>query len=235
MSIACPRSRKKGVCLCWTSILNTKCRPCEKNKWPCIGLPGRTCNERMKAKAKCDKLLGWIGRRKDTKVVDTKGKAPGEWLALCVPSAANWIVVRSTGAVIWILPLQPVVSTSTIVLPATPLFLEDSSSLPKIETLQVDESKADSALCKRLKTGNANKERTTKIAKARLTIAMCESQVHSAQAFLKDLEVQSSQIARFIGEQIGELERLKGILDGMDEMWGTQSRCVDSSQRTPCK
>ena len=37
------------------------------------------------------------------------------------------------------------------------------------------------------------------------------------QAFLKDLEVQSSQIAQFIGEQIGELEWLKGILDEMDD------------------
>ena len=78
----------------------TKCRPCERNKRACIGLPGRTCNECTKAKAKCDKSLGWIGRRKDTKVADTKGKAPGEYLALCVSSAANQIVVRSTGVVI---------------------------------------------------------------------------------------------------------------------------------------
>ena len=102
--------------------------------------------------------------------------------------------------------------------PATPLFLGDSSSLPKIETLRVDKSKSNSAPHKRLKTGNVNKEHTTKIAEARLTIAMCESRVHSMQAFLKDLEVWSSQMARFIGEQIGELERLKGILDGMDGM-----------------
>ena len=36
------------------------------------------------------------------------------------------------------------------------------------------------------------------------------------QAFLKDLEVWLLQMARFVGEQIGELERLKGILDEMD-------------------
>ena len=54
----------------------TKCRLCKKNKWPCVRLPGQTCNECMKAKAKCDKSLGWIGRRKDTKVADPKGKAP---------------------------------------------------------------------------------------------------------------------------------------------------------------
>ena len=102
--------------------------------------------------------------------------------------------------------------------PATPLFLGDSSSLPKIETLRVDKSESDSTPCKRLKTSNANKEHTAKIAEARLTIAMCESRVHSAQAFLKDLEVRSSQMAQFVGEQIGELEQLKGILDGMDGM-----------------
>ena len=60
------------------STYSTKCRLCEKNKRLCIGLPGQMCNKCMKAKAKCDKSLGWIGRRKDTKVVDTKGKAPGE-------------------------------------------------------------------------------------------------------------------------------------------------------------
>ena len=56
----------------------TKCGLCEKNKRLCIGLPGRTCKECTKAKAKCDKSLGRIGRRKDTKAADTKGKAPGE-------------------------------------------------------------------------------------------------------------------------------------------------------------
>ena len=56
----------------------TKCGLCEKNKQPCIGLPRCTCNECTKAKAKYDKSLGWIGRRKDMKVADTKGKAPGE-------------------------------------------------------------------------------------------------------------------------------------------------------------
>ena len=69
-----------------------------------------------------------------------------------------------------------------------------------------------------MKTGNANKEHTAKIAEARLAIAMCESRVHSTQAFLKDLEVWLSQMAQFVGEQIRELERLKGILDRMDEM-----------------
>ena len=54
----------------------------------------------MKAKAKCDKLLGQIGRRKDTKVADKKGKAPGEYLVSCALSAANQIIVRSTGVVI---------------------------------------------------------------------------------------------------------------------------------------
>ena len=160
----------------------TKCGPCKRNKRACIGLPGRTCNECTKAKAKCDKFLGRIGRRKDTKVADTKGKAPGEYLASSASSAANWIVVHSTGVVIRILPLQPVVSTSKIVplapdptALATPLFLGDSSSLPEIETLRVDESKSDSTPCKRLKTGSANKEHTAKIAEARLVIAMCES------------------------------------------------------------
>ena len=73
-------------------------------------------------------------------------------------------------------------------------------------------------LCKRLKTGNADKECTAKIAKARLVIAMCESQVHSTQAFLKDLEVWLSQMAWFVREQIRELEQLKGILDEIAEM-----------------
>ena len=157
------------------------------------------------------------------KVADTKGKAPGEWLASCVSSVANWIVVRSTGVVIRILPLQLVVSTSKTVplapdltVLATPLFLGNSSSLPEIKTLQVDESESDSVLHKRLKTNHTDKECTAKIAEARLTIAMCKLRVHSTQAFLKDLEVQSSQMVQFIGEQIGELERLKGILDEMD-------------------
>ena len=38
------------------------------------------------------------------------------------------------------------------------------------------------------------------------------------QAFLKDLEVQLSQMVWFIRKQIREQERLKGILDEMDEM-----------------
>ena len=102
--------------------------------------------------------------------------------------------------------------------PATPLFLGDLSSLPKIETLRVDESEADSVPCKKLKTGDVEKGRTTKITEARLMIALCELQVHSTQAFLKDLEVQSSQMVRFVGKQIRELEQLKGILDEMDEL-----------------
>ena len=101
---------------------------------------------------------------------------------------------------------------------ATPLFLGNLSSLPEIETLQVNESKADSAPHKRLKSENVDKECTAKIAQARLTIAMCKSRVHSAQAFLKDLEVWLSQMVQFIGEQIRELEQLKEILDEMDEM-----------------
>ena len=111
--------------------------------------------------------------------------------------------------VIRIPPLQPVASTSKTVLlapdptaSATPLFLGDLSSLPEIETLWVDESEADSAPCKKLKTGDMDKGRTAKITKARLAIALCESQVHSAQAFLKDLEVWSSQMVQFVREQI---------------------------------
>ena len=105
-----------------------------------------------------------------------------------------------------------------LTVPATPLFLGDFSSLPEIKTLRVDESKANSAPCKKLKTSDVDKGHTAKIAKARLMIALCESQVHSAQAFLKDLEVWLSQIAQFVREQIRELERLKGILDEMDKM-----------------
>ena len=115
-------------------------------------------------------------------MADKKGKAPGEYLALCASSAANQIVVRSTGAVIQIPPLQPVTSTLKAVppapdptAPATPLFLGNSSSLPEIETLRVDESESNSAPRKRLKTSNMNKEHTAKIAEARLAIAMCES------------------------------------------------------------
>ena len=102
--------------------------------------------------------------------------------------------------------------------PATPLFLGDSLSLPEIETLWVDESKVKSAPHKRLKTDNVDKEHTAKITKARLTITMCESQVLSVQAFLKDFKVQLSQMVWFVGEQIKELELLKRILDEMDEM-----------------
>ena len=141
----------------------------------------------------------------------------------CASSVANRNVVCSTGVVIQILPLQPVASMLKTVLPApdltapaTPLFLGDLSSLPEIKTLWVDKSKSDSMPHKRLKTNNAGKDRTAKITNARLAIAMCESRVHSAQAFLKDLEVWLLQMVQFIGEQIRELERLKGILDEMD-------------------
>ena len=58
--------------------------------------------------------------------------------------------------------------------PATPLFLGNSLSLPKIETLQVDESEVDSAPHKKLKIGDVDKGCTTKIAEARLMIALCE-------------------------------------------------------------
>ena len=60
------------------SIHATKCGLCEKNKWLCVGLPGQTCNKYTRAKAWCDKSLGWIGRRKRTKMADAKGKATGE-------------------------------------------------------------------------------------------------------------------------------------------------------------
>ena len=127
--------------------------------------------------------------------------------------------------VIQIPPLQLVASTLKTMppapdptAPATPLFLGDLSSLPEIETLQVDKSEADSAPHKKLKTGSMDKRHTAKITEARLAIALCKSRVHSMQAFLKNLEVWSSQMAWFVGEQIRELERLKGILDGMDEL-----------------
>ena len=94
---------------------------------------------------------------------------------------AKWIVVHSTGAVIQIPPLQLVVSmlktvplAPELTVPATPLFLGDSSSLPEIKTLWVDKSEAESAPHKRLKTDNTDKERTTKITEARLMITMCE-------------------------------------------------------------
>ena len=103
-------------------------------------------------------------------------------ISSCALSAANQIVVRSTGAVIQILPLQLVASMSKTVplapdltAPATPLFLGNLSSLPKIETLQVDESEADSAPRKKLKTGDVDKGRTANIAEARLAIALCKS------------------------------------------------------------
>ena len=79
-------------------------------------------------------------------------------------------------------PLQLVASTLKTVppapdptVPATPLFLGDLSSLPEIETLQVDKSEADSAPCKKLKTGSMDKRHTAKIAEAKLAIALCKS------------------------------------------------------------
>ena len=83
--------------------------------------------------------------------------------------------------VIRIPPPQLVASTSKTVplapdptVLATPLFLGDSLSLPKIETLWVDESEADSAPRKKLKTSNMDKGHTAKIAEARLAITLCE-------------------------------------------------------------
>ena len=100
---------------------------------------------------------------------------------MCASSAANQIVVHSTGVVIQIPPLQLVASTSKTMplvpdptVLATPLFLGDSSSLPEIETLQVDKSKADSVPHKKLKTGDVDKGHTAKIAEARLAIALCK-------------------------------------------------------------
>ena len=139
-------------------------------------------------------------------------------ISSCASSATNQIVVHFTGVVIRILPLQPVASTSKTVALATPLFLGDLLSLPEIETLRINESKADSVPHKKLKTGDVDKGHTAKIAEARLVIALCELRVHSVQAFLKDLEVWLSQMVWFIGEQIGVLEWLKGILDVMDEL-----------------
>ena len=184
------------------SAHTTKCGLCEKNKQPWVGLPRWMCNECMKAKAKCDKSLGQIGRRKDTKVVDTKGKAPGEWLASC----ASFISYTDHSLFHRCSDMNPATPTSCINIKdhaastrtdcaSHALFLGNLTSLPKIKTHQVDESEADSAPCKRLKTNNVDKECTTKIAKARLAIAMCKLRVLSAQAFLKDLEVWLSQMA----------------------------------------
>ena len=114
--------------------------------------------------------------------------------------------------------LKTMLPVPDLTAPTTPLFLGDLSSLPEIETLRVNESKANSVLCKRLKTDNTDKEHTAKITEARLMIDICKLRVHSAQAFLKDLKVQSSQMVWFIGEQIRELKWLKGILYEMDEM-----------------
>ena len=100
----------------------------------------------------------------------------------CALSAAKQIVVHPTGVVVQILPLQLVVLTSKTMLPAPEptvpamlLFLGDLSSLPKIETLWVDKSEADSVPHKRLKTDSADKEHAAKIAEARLAITMWES------------------------------------------------------------
>ena len=93
------------------------------------------------------------------------------------------------------------------------MFLDDSSSLPEIEILRVDESEADSAPRKKAKTENADSERAGRIADAKLEIALCESRVLAAQAFFKELEARSSQMARYVAEQLGELERVRGVLD----------------------
>ena len=70
--------------------------------------------------------------------------------------------------------LKTVPPVPDLTVPATPLFLGDSSSLPEIETLWVNESKANSTPCKKLKTGDVDKGRTANIAEARLAIALCE-------------------------------------------------------------
>lgn len=61
----------------------------------------------------------------------------------------NWIEVCSTGAVICIPPLQPIMSSLKTMLP--PLFLGDSLSLPEIEVLQVNKSETNSMPCKRVR------------------------------------------------------------------------------------
>lgn len=53
-----------------------KSRLCKKNNQLCISIPGQTCNQWIKAKTQCNKLMGQIGSRKEIKVADTKGKAP---------------------------------------------------------------------------------------------------------------------------------------------------------------
>ena len=138
---------------------------------------------------------------------------------------ANQIVVHMIGVVIWIPPLQPVASSLKTILPppeptvlVTLLFLGDSSSLPEIETLWVNKSEADSVPHKRVKTSNVDKEHAAKITEARLAIAMCELQVLSVQAFLKDLEVWLLKMVWFIREQFGELEQLKRVFNKLDKM-----------------
>ena len=137
-------------------------------------------------------------------------------------SIAKQIVVCSTGVVIQILPLQLVVLTLKTVLPvpeptmpATPLFLGDSLSLPEIETLWVNKSETNSKPHKRMKTNNTDQGNTDKITEGKLMIALCELRVLSMQAFLKDLKVHSSQMAWFIEEQLGELKWLKRVFNEM--------------------
>lgn len=89
----------------------------------------------------------------------------------------NWIVVHLTGPTIRIQLLQPVTSLSKTVLPlpeptvpATLLFLGNSSSLPEIETLWVNESETDSVPCERMKTNLADVD-------AKLANMLCKSWV----------------------------------------------------------
>ena len=94
-------------------------------------------------------------------------------------------------------------------------FLGNLLSLPEIETLWVDKNETDTTTHKRLKTDNMDQGCANKITEGKLVIALCESRVLSVQAFLKDLKVHSSQMAWFIGEQLGELEQLKRVFDKM--------------------
>ena len=117
-------------------------------------------------------------------------------------------------------PRQPVASSSKTVppppeptAPTTPLFLGDSSPLPEIETLRVDESETDSAPRKKAKIEAADKGRAAKSTDAKHAIALCESRVLAVQSFCKDLEARTSQMMRFVGEQLGQLERVKRALD----------------------
>ena len=98
-----------------------------------------------------------------------------------------------------------------LTMPATPLFLGDSLSLPEIETLWVNKSETNSMLCKKMKTNNADQGHTNKITKGKLTIALCESWVLSMQV-LHGLHNQISSSAHSSVVQ-GHIEFL-GLLEG---------------------